>query len=75
MEDGSDEDKPEIPEDELKQAFKDIKELAEAYNYDAIDYILNMLGDYRIPEEYKDKFNKIKQCAVAVDRDGLSEIL
>ena len=71
----SDEDKPEISEEELKRAFKDIKELAEAYNYDAIDYILSMLGDYKIPDEYKDTFNKIKQCTVAVDRDGLLELL
>lgn len=75
MEEKSDEDKPVISEDELKQAFKDIKELAEAYNYDAIDYILSMLGDYSIPDEYKETYNKIKQCTVAVDRDGLLELL
>lgn len=75
LEEESDEDKPEISEEELKRAFKDIKELAEAYNYDAIDYILSMLGDYKIPEEYKEIFNKIKQCTVAVDRDGLLELL
>ena len=71
----ADEEKPEISEEELKQAFKDIKELAEAYNYDAIDYILSMLGDYSIPKGYRDTFNKIKQYTVAVDRDGLLEIL
>ena len=75
IKDEDDSDKPEIPEEELKQAFKDLKELAEAYNYDAIDYILSMLGDYKIPEEYKEKLKKIKQCAVAVDRDGLLELL
>ncbi|WP_242870393.1 ATP-binding protein [Pseudobutyrivibrio xylanivorans] len=75
LEEESDEDKPEISEEELKRAFKDIKELAEAYNYDAIDYILSMLGDYKIPEDYKETFNKIKQCTVAVDRDGLLELL
>ena len=52
-----------------------MKELAEAYNYDAIDYILKMLGDYSIPMEYKELYNKLKERAVAVDRDGLLELL
>ena len=75
MEDEENTDKPLIPEDDLKRAFKDIKELAEAYNYDAIDYILSMLGEYSIPEDYKDTYNKIKQLTVAVDRDRILELL
>lgn len=75
MENENDSDKPLIPEEDLKRAFKDIKELAEAYNYDAIDYILSMLGDYSIPDDYKDTFNKIKQYTVAVDRDSILELL
>ncbi|SFO00967.1 Hpt domain-containing protein [Pseudobutyrivibrio sp. UC1225] len=75
MEDEDNTDKPLIPEDDLKRAFKDIKELAEAYNYDAIDYILSMLGEYSIPEDYKDTYNKIKQLTVAVDRDRILELL
>ncbi|MBR5637244.1 MAG: Hpt domain-containing protein, partial [Pseudobutyrivibrio sp.] len=75
VEEEDDRDKPEISEEELKRAFKDIRELAEAYNYDAIDYILSMLEDYSIPEDYKETFNKVKQFNVAVDRDGLLELL
>ncbi len=75
LEEDDNSDKPEISEEELKRAFKDIRELAEAYNYDAIDYIISMLGDYSIPEDYKETVNKIKQLTVAVDRDGILELL
>ncbi len=70
-----DSSKPEIPLDELKGAYKDMRELAEAYNYDAIEYILDMLKEYSIPMEEKENYNKIKQYVMAVDRDGLLELL
>ncbi len=70
-----DSDKPEIPKEDLIRAFKDLRELAEAYNYDAIEYILDMLKEYSIPMEEKENYNKIKQYVMAVDRDGLLELL
>ena len=70
-----DDSKQKIPVDELKGAYKDLRELAEAYNYDAIEYILDMLKEYSIPMEEKENYNKIKQYVMAVDRDGLLELL
>nr|MCR4902411.1 response regulator [Butyrivibrio sp.] len=69
------EDLPEIAGDELLQAFSDMKELIEAYDYDTADGILNMLSEYSIPSDYKDKFDKVKELMVAVDRDALLTIL
>ncbi|MBP3198735.1 MAG: response regulator, partial [Butyrivibrio sp.] len=69
------EDLPEIEEEDLKGAFSDMKELLEAYDFDTADGIMNMLSGYRIPEEYKEKYEKIKQLMSAVDRDALLEIL
>jgi len=66
---------PEIEEEDLKGAFSDMKELLEAYDFDTADGIMNMLSGYRIPEEYKEKYEKIKQLMSAVDRDALLEIL
>ena len=52
-----------------------MKELLEAYDFDTADGIMNMLSEYRIPDEYKDKYNKTKQLMAAVDRDALLELL
>ncbi len=73
--DANDEDLPEIPGDELKRAFKDIRELLEAYDFDTADGIMNMLSGYRIPDEHRDKYEKVKQLMAAVDRDALLQVL
>ena len=69
------EDLPEIEADELKGAFSDMRELLEAYDFDTADGIMNMLSGYRVPEEYKEKYEKVKQLMSAVDRDALLDIL
>lgn len=66
---------PEIGEDELKNAFGDIRELVEAYDYDTADGIMNMLSEYRIPKDYKDKYERVRQLISAVDRDALISLL
>jgi HPt (histidine-containing phosphotransfer) domain-containing protein len=66
---------PEIGEDELKSAFGDMKELLEAYDFDTADGIMNMLSEYRIPKEYKEKYEKVRTLMSAVDRDELLKIL
>ena len=52
-----------------------MKELLEAYDFDTADGIMEMLSDYRIPEEYKEKYEKVKTLMSAVDRDELLKIL
>ncbi len=66
---------PEIPEEQLESAFKDMKELIEAYDFDTADSIMLMLKDYTIPSNCKNKYNKVKELMSAVDRDGLLKIL
>nr|WP_297707010.1 response regulator [uncultured Butyrivibrio sp.] len=66
---------PEIGIDELKSAFGDMRELLEAYDFDTADGIMNMLSDYSIPEEYKEKYEKVRTLMSAVDRDELLKIL
>lgn len=66
---------PEIPAKQLEGAFKDMKELIEAYDFDTADSIMLMLKEYTIPSSFKNKYNKVKELMSAVDRDGLLEIL
>lgn len=73
--DNNDEGKEEIPTENLISAFKDLKELVEAYDYDTADSIMHMLDEYSIPADYKEKYKKVKELMGAVDRDGLLAIL
>jgi hypothetical protein len=52
-----------------------MKELLDAYDFDTADGIMEMLSQYRIPAEYKEKYLKVKKLMSAVDRDSLLEIL
>lgn len=73
--DTSEDDLPEIEEKELKNAFRDMRELLEAYDFDTADGIMDMLAGYRIPDSYKDKFDEVKKLMSAVDRDALIVLL
>ncbi len=73
--DEADDDLPEIPKEELEGAFADMKELLEAYDFDTADSIMKMLSEYRVPRDYREKYDKIKELMAAVDRDALLQIL
>ena len=66
---------PEIGGDELESAFSDLRELLEAYDFDTADGIMDMLSGYRIPDAYKEKYEKVRLLMAAVDRDALLQIL
>ncbi len=68
-------DLPVIDVEELEQAYSDMKEVIEAYDFDTADGIMKMLSEYTIPEEYKSKNEDIRRLLALVDRDKLLEIL
>ena len=68
-------DLPEIGKEELEGAFSDMKELLEAYDFDTADGIMNMLSEYRIPDDYREKYDRVRELMAAVDRDALLEVL
>ncbi len=71
----NEEELPLIAADELESAFSDMKELLEAYDFDTADGIMSMLSEYRIPEDHKGKYEKVKLLMSAVDRDELLKVL
>ncbi len=75
LSDEDDSDKSEIDPKELESAYASIKEFVSASYFDSADDIMNMLEDYRIPDEYKAKHKDVKRLMAAVDRDGLLNIL
>ena len=70
-----DADKPMIDSEDLENAFASIKEFVSASYFDSADDIMKMLGEYAIPDEYKEKYKQVKRLLSAVDRDGLLNIL
>ena len=68
-------DRPEISQEELDNAFASIKEFVSASYYDSADDIIGMLEGYKIPEASQEKYREVKRLLSAVDRDGLLNIL
>ncbi|MBQ7679327.1 MAG: response regulator [Butyrivibrio sp.] len=68
-------DKPEIPAEELEQAFAGMRECVEAGLFDEADEILKQLSDYRIPAEQRGRMTGIKQALAAVDTEALLKLL
>ncbi|MBQ1548714.1 MAG: response regulator [Lachnospiraceae bacterium] len=73
--DTSDENKPEIPEDEFLNAMQTIKELVEAFDFDSADDVIDMLKEYKIPESRMEMFRSVREGVSEVDREKLLEIL
>ncbi|MBQ9574599.1 MAG: response regulator, partial [Synergistaceae bacterium] len=70
-----DEDREEISVERLHEAYGAIKEFAEMFDSDSIDGIMEMLRNYKIPDNESERFNKIAMCADAADWGGLEEAL
>lgn len=72
---GDDSGKELISSEELEGAFASIREFVSASYFDSADDIIQMLENYRIPDEQKKKYAEVKRLLSAVDRDGLLNIL
>jgi signal transduction histidine kinase/DNA-binding NarL/FixJ family response regulator/HPt (histidine-containing phosphotransfer) domain-containing protein len=68
---GEADDRPEIPEEQLLEAFAGIREAAEAFDFDTADAICEMLKDYRIPEPMQTRTEEILNAVTKLDRDTL----
>lgn len=68
-------DLPEIPISELYGAYRDIKELVEAYDFDTAESIMTMLEEYSIPQEARDKHAMLKKLMREIDREKIQNLL
>ncbi len=64
-----------ISEQALQNALKAIRELAEKFDFDQIDYIMGRLGEYELPEGFSEDFHILKCHVTDVDRDGIIDCL
>ena len=73
--DEEDDSKPFLDSEGFLSALDDLKELLLVYDYDNADQIMEQLKNYQIPDEYREKYDRIKTLMAEVDRDRLLEIL
>ena len=67
--------RPEIVGAQLDEALAAIREFVEAFDFDSADGVMEMLGDYRMPEDFADRFAEIRRSLSAVDRERLLDLL
>jgi len=70
-----DADKEVITREQFKEAENGLREFIEAFDFDSADGIMEMLQDYKIPDELDIRYHKIKELMAAVDRDELLKLL
>ena len=66
-----DSDKPLIDDAQLAEALEALREMSASFDYDSVQFILQSLEDYRLPDAAKDKFAQIKLAASKPDWEAL----
>ena len=63
--------RPEIPEEELLEAFAALREFATAFDFDSADFVMSQINDYRIPEKWQDTYEAVRKSLSAVDQAAI----
>ena len=69
------EEKPLMDAAELRDAFETMKEVAAAFDYDSLKFVLDSLAEYRLPEEAAEKYREIKKAAQEPDWEQVKSLL
>ncbi|MCR5688304.1 MAG: response regulator [Lachnospiraceae bacterium] len=73
-EEGSD-DKEDIPEDELKDAYSALRELIPQMDYDSVEMIVDNLKQYNLPKEDKQKIDSLEKMMKTLDWDSMAQLM
>ncbi len=68
-------DKPEISDDELKEAFSSMAEIAGTYDYDSMKFMLDSLMSYRLPDDARQLADGLKNALITPDWEKIKELL
>ena len=63
--------RPLIEEEDLKGALRDMSEVLEAFDHDTAKEIFESLSDYKMPDDFKEIYDRIRDRMAEVDRDGI----
>ncbi|MBQ9364904.1 MAG: response regulator, partial [Schwartzia sp.] len=68
-------DKPEISRDELYDAYGAIKEFAASFDYDNAIYVLDTLKGYKLPDDEKERHEKLRSAVETLEWEKANDIL
>ncbi len=52
-----------------------MKEVSASFDYDTLTFVLNSLGEYRLPESEVEKYKQIKDAAAKLDWETINRLL
>lgn len=67
----SGEDLPIIDESSLRDALASIREMADGFDFDSVDMVMQELKKYRMPDNFKENYQKLKNLVAEVARDDI----
>ena len=73
--DPENDERPLISEEELKSDLSDMTELLEAFDFDTAKELFATLADYKMPEDFRETYEKMKTKMADLDRDGVLELI
>ncbi len=68
-------DKPLIEEDALAEAYEAMKDAAATFDIDTIEFVLQSLEEYSLPESELERYKKIKDAANKLDWGTIQELV
>ena len=71
----SDDDKPPIDDDALAEAYETLREAAATFDDDTLNFVINSLEDYRLPDGERDKFKALKIAAGKLDWETIQALM
>ncbi len=75
FDDGKEDEKPLIDPDKLTQGLDAIKEGVSAFDFDMVDMVMKDFAGYKMPEDFKPKYEKLKVMVSEVDAEGIMQLL
>ena len=71
----NDKDKPPIDDDALAEAYETLREAAATFDDDTLNFVINSLEDYRLPDGERDKFKALKIAAGKLDWETIQALM
>jgi CheY-like chemotaxis protein len=68
-------ERPMIEPGELEEAFHALRAFVEAFDFDGAGKVISMLEDYEIPEEYREKTERLHEMMADVKRDDILQLI
>jgi hypothetical protein len=69
------EERPMMAEEKLREIYRTLKEYAEAFDYDKMEDVEKLLGEYRIPESEQERVNAVRKAIASFDYDEVPNLL